>query len=279
MKNDVPVKVALVTGASRGVGAATARALAAEGYAVACAARSTREHRMRTPGTLDDVVDDIRAAGGTAVAVPADLSRREQVADMVARTVAELGRLDVLVNNAAVTFVGDLDIPLRHHDLIMAIDLDAPLLAARAAAAHLRAAGQGRIVNISSLSALKQVPGLMSYGIAKAALERLTVDLASQLAKDHIAVNCFRIDVAVASEGTLANLPGLDHSDWAPPAVAAEGITWMVRQPVSYSGQLESMTHLARREGIMASVAVRPLTPTELVAGVHDQQPAIFVNG
>jgi NAD(P)-dependent dehydrogenase (short-subunit alcohol dehydrogenase family) len=60
----------------------------------------------------------------------------------------------VLVNNAAVTFVGDLDIPLRRHDLVMAIDLHAPLLAARAAVPHLRAAGEGRIVNISSLAAL-----------------------------------------------------------------------------------------------------------------------------
>src|SRR4051812_33119829 len=97
-------KVALVTGASRGVGAATAIALAEAGYTVACAARSTAENPQRTPGTIDHVVDQIREAGGTAVAVPTDLSDRQQVMDMVERTVAELGRLDVLVNNAAVTF-------------------------------------------------------------------------------------------------------------------------------------------------------------------------------
>jgi NAD(P)-dependent dehydrogenase (short-subunit alcohol dehydrogenase family) len=272
-------RVALVTGASRGVGAATALALADAGFAVACAARATRERPQRTPGTLDDVVDQIRAAGGTVVAIPADLSDRAQVTQMVERAATELGRLDVLVNNAAVTFVGDLDIPLRRHDLVMAIDLDAPLLAARAAVPHLRAAGEGRIVNISSLAALKPVPGLMSYGIAKLGLERLTVDLARQLAPDRIAVNCFRIDVPVASEGTLANLPGVDHSGFEPPAVAAEGIAWMISQPVSYSGQRESMAHLARREQIMPTVAARPLTPTELFTGVYDQQETVFIDG
>lgn len=279
MNSSAPSQVALVTGASRGVGAATALALAAAGYAVACAARSTRDQPHRTPGTLDDVVAAIRAAGGTAIAVPVDLSDRAQVAAMVERTVAELGRLDVLVNNAAVTFVGDLDIPERRHDLVLAIDLDAPFQAARHAVPHLRAAGEGRIVNVSSLAALKPVPGLMSYGMAKVALERLTVDLARQLAADHIAVNCFRIDVPVASEGTVANMPGVDKTDWEPSSVAAEGILWQIRQPVTYSGQLDSMAHLARREHIMPSVAARELTPTEMFTGVHDDQQSVFVNG
>ncbi|MBY8858003.1 SDR family NAD(P)-dependent oxidoreductase [Nocardia sp. CA2R105] len=279
MESQTVSKVALVTGASRGVGAAVALALAEAGYAVACAGRSTRERPQRTPGTLDDVVERIRASGGTAIAVPTDLADRGQVAEMVARTAAELGRLDVLVNNAAVTFVGDLDIPLRRHDLVLAIDLDAPLQAIRHAASHLRASGEGRIVNVSSLAALKPVPGLMSYGIAKIGLERMTVDLARQFAAERIAVNCFRIDVPVASEGTVANMPDVDHTDWEPPAVAAEGIAWMLRQPVDYSGRLESMAHLARREGIMPTVAARPLTPTEMFTGVHDQQESVFING
>lgn len=269
-------KVALVTGASRGVGAATAVALAAEGYAVACAARSTRNHPQRTSGTIDDVVDRIRSAGGTAIALPVDLSDRQQVMTMVDDTVAQLGRLDVLVNNAAVTFVGDLDVPLKRHDLIMAIDLDAPLVACRQAVPHLMAAGEGRIVNVSSLAALMPFPGNMSYGIAKIGLERLTVDLARQLAPSRIAANVFRIDVAVASEGFVANTPTADHSDWEPSEVAAEGIVWMVRQPVGYSGQRESMAGLARREAIMPTVAARPLTPTEMFAGVYDETRNIY---
>jgi citronellol/citronellal dehydrogenase len=273
-------KVALVTGASRGVGAAVAVALASAGYAVACAARSTRAQPQRTPGTIDDVVDRIREGGGTAISIPVDLSDREQVTAMVERSVAELGRLDVLVNNAAVTFIGDLDLPLRRHDLIMAIDLDAPLVASRAAVPHLAQTGEGRILNVSSLAALAPFPGNMSYGIAKLGLERLTVDLARQLAPVGIAANVFRIDVPVASEGFVANTPTADHSGWEPSAVAAEGILWMLRQPVSYSGQLESMAHLAHREGIMASVAARPglLPATEMFTGVMPAQRNIYAS-
>jgi citronellol/citronellal dehydrogenase len=273
-------KVALVTGASRGVGAATALALARAGFAVACAARSTAAQPQRTPGTLDDVVGRITDEGGTAVAVPTDLSDADQVLAMVDTTVAELGRLDVLVNNAAVTFVGDLDIPLHRHDLVMAINLQAPLLASRQAVPHLRAAGGGRILNVSSLAALEPFPGLMSYGVSKMALERLTVDLARQLVADEIAVNCFRIDVPVASEGFLANAPTADHSGWEPPAVAAEGILWMLDQPAAYSGRRESMAGLRRREGIMASQVAEPFTgepTTALRDGLLDAAESVFV--
>jgi NAD(P)-dependent dehydrogenase (short-subunit alcohol dehydrogenase family) len=258
-----PHRVALVTGASRGVGAAVARALAAEGVAVACAARSTAERPMRTPGTLDDTVGRIRADGGRAVAVPTDLSDPAQVEAMVAATVDTFGRLDILVNNAAITFVGDLDLELRRHELVMAVNLTAPMVATRSAVPHLRHVGGGRVLNVSSVAALLPVPGLMSYGISKIGLERLTVDLARQLQRDRIAVNCFRIDLPVASEGFVANTPGLDRSGWEPCEVAAEGVTWMLRQPWPYSGRRESMLGLRRREGIMASRAPSPAADAE----------------
>jgi NAD(P)-dependent dehydrogenase (short-subunit alcohol dehydrogenase family) len=251
-------QVALVTGASRGVGAAVAVALGAGGAKVACAARSTAAAPQRTPGTLDDTVARITAAGGTAVAVPTNLADEAEVELMVERTVAELGGLDILVNNAAVTFVGDLDIPLARHDLVMAINLQAPFVATRAAVPHLRAAGGGRILNVSSVAALLPVPGLMCDGIA---------------------VNCFRIDLPVASEGFVANTPGVDRSSWEPCEVAAEGVLWMLAQPLDYSGRRESMLGLRQREGIMASAAEVPTegTPvTELLDGLAVGGQSIF---
>ena len=107
-------------------------------------------------------------------------------------------------------------------------------------APHLRDDG-GSVVNVSSVAALHPYPSLMAYGMSKIALERLTVDAAAQLAGSRIAVNCFRIDVPVASEGFVANTPGADHYNWEPAAVAAEGIVWMLRQPATYSGRRESM--------------------------------------
>ena len=273
-------KVALVTGASRGVGAAVANALARAGAAVACAARSTSEAPQRTPGTLDETVARIRADGGVALAVPTNLADEDEVHAMVERTLAEFGGLDILVNNAAITFVGDLYVPMRRHDLMMDVNLRAPLLAIRDAAPAMAERGGGSIVNVSSAAALYPFPDTMSYGMSKVALERLTLDAARQLQPQGIAVNCFRIDVAVASEGFLANTPGADHSTWEPPEVAAEGILWMIRQPVGYSGRRESMYALREREGIMASRAERPAPtgspPLELFDGLATTGESMF---
>jgi NAD(P)-dependent dehydrogenase (short-subunit alcohol dehydrogenase family) len=274
-------KVALVTGASRGVGAATAVALAEAGARVACAARSTAATPQRTPGTIDDTLARVRAAGGEGIAVPTNLASEDEVVSMVARTVEHFGRLDVLVNNAAITFVGDLDIPLKRYDLIMNVDLRAPLVAMREAVPHMKRAGGGAIVNVSSAAALYPHAGLMAYGIAKIGLERLTVDAAMQLQGDAIAVNCFRIDVPVASEGFVANTPGLDRSDWEPSEVAAEGILWVLRQPPAFSGRRLSMHGLRQREGIMRSRAARPYTgtpPIELLDGLAEKADDPFID-
>jgi NAD(P)-dependent dehydrogenase (short-subunit alcohol dehydrogenase family) len=255
-------KVALVTGASRGVGAATAVALAEAGCAVACAARSTEAAPQKTPGTLDRTLERIAAVGGRGLAVPTNLAHEDEVVRMVARTVAHFGRLDVLVNNAAITFIGDLDVPMKRFDLVMTVNLRAPFLATRDAVPHMRRSGGGAIVNLSSAAALYPYAGLMAYGMSKIALERMTVDTARQLQPDGIAVNCFRIDVPVYSEGFAANAPDLDQSDWEPTEVAAEGILWVLRQPVTYSGKLLSMWALRRDQGIMRSRARRPFTGT-----------------
>lgn len=278
---DLRGKVALVTGASRGVGAATAVALAQAGAAVACAARSTDASPQKTPGTLEQTLARIEAAGGTGIAIPTNLADEAEVVHMVETTVARLGGLDILVNNAAITFVGDLDIPLKRYDLVMNVDLRAPLVAMRTAVPHMRRRGEGAIINVSSAAALYPHAGLTAYGIAKIGLERLSVDAARQLRKDRIAVNVFRIDVPVASEGFVANTPGLDRSEWEPSEVAAEGILWVLRQPAEFSGRRLSMYHLRREHGIMHSRATRPYAgaapPTELADGLVDAAENPFV--
>jgi NAD(P)-dependent dehydrogenase (short-subunit alcohol dehydrogenase family) len=254
-------------------------ALARAGCRVACAARSTKDAPQRTPGTLDATLDAVRAAGGEGIAVPTNLAVEAEVLGMVRRTVEHFGALHVLVNNAAITFTGDLDIPLKRHDLVMEVNLRAPLLAIREAVPHMRRAGEGAIVNLSSMAALSAVPGLMSYGISKLALERLTVDVANQLRDQRIACNVFRIDVPVASEGFVANTPGAERGDWEPCEVAAEGILWMLRQPPSYSGRLDSMWELRQRHGIMASRAARPYRGTPVLSvqqGLFARDESIF---
>ena len=246
-------KVAIVTGASRGVGAAIAVALAGAGARVACAARATDADPLRLPGTIDGTVRRIADGGGDALAVPTNLAHEDEIGRMVDTTVEHFGRLDVLVNNAAVTFPGDLDVPLTRYDLMMDVNLRAPLVAAHAAVPHMRERGEGTILNVSSAAALSYIPGLMVYGMSKIALEHLTVSLAEQLRPDRIAVNTFRIDVPVASEGFVANTPGFDHSSWEQSEVPAEGVVWMLQQPPSYTGHNVSMAGLRDEQGIMAS--------------------------
>lgn len=244
--------VALVTGASRGVGKAIALALADAGADVACAARATASAPLKLPGTVDDTVRAVEVRGRRGLAVPTDLSQPAQVEAMVARTVAHFGRLDVLVNNAAITFAGDLALPMKRWDLCMEVNLRAPVLAIRAALPALRARGQAAILNVSSAAAVMPVPGLLVYGVSKAALERLTTGIAVELAPDGIAVNCFRIDVPIASEGFVYNAPELDTSKWEPTEVGAEGALWMLRQPPSFTGEVLGITDL-RLHGVARS--------------------------
>jgi NAD(P)-dependent dehydrogenase (short-subunit alcohol dehydrogenase family) len=273
-------KVALVTGSSRGVGAAVAVALAEVGCRIACAARSTKDTPQRTAGTLDETLDRVKAVGGEGLAVPTNLADRGEVRSMVKRTVDQFGGIDILVNNAAVQFVGDLDQPEHRHDLTFSVNYWAPLIAIQEAYPHMERRGGGSIVNVSSLAALLPIPDMLSYGTSKVALEHLTLDAARILHPRGIAVNSFRIDIPVASEGFVANTPGVDRSDWEPCEVAAEGILWMIRQPLDYTGRRESMYHLREREGIMASGAVRPRrggpTRTELFSGLYESGPSIY---
>ena len=267
---DLEGKVAIVTGASRGVGAATAAALAVAGARVACAARATDETPLPLPGTIDETVRRITDAGGEAIPVPTNLAVVDEVERMVTATLERWGRVDALVNNAAITFPGDLELPVKRHDLIFDVNTRAPLVAIQAVTPAMRDQGGGAIVNVSSLAGLNYFPGLMAYGMSKVALEHLTVSAAVQLASFGIAVNTFRIDVPVASEGFVANAPDFDHSDWEPSEVAAEGIVWMLRQPPSYTGRNESMARLREEHGIMATRVGRAQRP---MGGVNTENP------
>jgi NAD(P)-dependent dehydrogenase (short-subunit alcohol dehydrogenase family) len=249
--------VALVTGASRGVGRAIALALAEAGADVACAARATDASPLRLPGTIDETVRAVEARGRRALAVPTDLSRAEQVEAMIRRTEEAFGRLDLLVNNAAITFAGDAALPMKRWDLVMEVNLRAPALAIKAALPGMIARGEGRILNVSSAASVMPIPGLLVYGVSKAGLERLSTGLGYELRDRGVAVNCLRIDVPIASEGFVYNAPELDKSDWEPTEVGAEAALWMLSQPVTYTGQVEGITDLRARHGVAASRVAR----------------------
>ena len=191
-------RTALVTGASRGIGTAIARRLAAEGALVACVAR-TLDPDPRYVGTLRDTVDLINGLGGRAKAFKCDLSDAADRRKMIDEVKAECGPVDILVNNAAVTFFLPIEsFPEKRFKLMVETQVWASIDLAQQLIPDMRARGGGWILNISSRAGNKPVgppyekfysDGSSVYGLCKAALDRLSVGMAAELLPDRIAVN------------------------------------------------------------------------------------------
>jgi len=175
--------VALVTGAGTGIGAATARLLADRGMDLALAGRR-RE-------LLEETARAVEAAGRRALVLPGDLAHAALPKQLVEETVQALGRLDVLVNNAATIAVGPLgEFTLEHIDRHLAVNTRAPLLLTQEATSPLSDSPDGAIVNVSSSVGSIVKPGNGLYGMTKAALEYLTRASAYEFADRRIRVNC-----------------------------------------------------------------------------------------
>ncbi|CAB4934163.1 unannotated protein [freshwater metagenome] len=171
--------VAIVTGASRGLGRAIARGLAIEGASVLAAARS-----------VDDLAALAEEFDGLVVAQRCDVADIEQVSKLVPQALEAFGRLDIVVNNAGIAPASSFDtMPLEQWRHVIDVNLLAPVALLQAAGPHLRAQRSGKVINIGSLSSLRGKPGLAAYSSSKGALLRLTEALSAEWAKDGICVN------------------------------------------------------------------------------------------
>jgi 3-oxoacyl-[acyl-carrier protein] reductase len=182
IKVDLAGQVALVTGASQGLGRAIAEALAASGATVALVARSADK--------LAAVAAAITATGGKAEAFPCDVMKAEAIQQVVDAVVEKLGRLDILVNNAGVT--RDTLLPRMSDDewdTVLTTNLRGPFLFMRAASRPMMQQRYGRIVNVASVSGLIGNPGQANYSASKAGLVGLTKTVAKELAGRKITVN------------------------------------------------------------------------------------------
>lgn len=205
-------KVALVTGASRGIGAAIAERFAREGAAVAVSARTVEEGDHPLPGSINHTVSGIVDTGGTAVAVAADLGKAEDRTRLVEETERQLGPIDILVNNAAITYFEPVQtFDEGHWRLMFEVQVRAPFELSQMVLPGMRERRSGWICNISSGAGRHpQGPpyaggtGGTVYGMCKAALERFTTGLASEVYADGIAVN-------VVSPSGLVLTPGVIH--------------------------------------------------------------------
>lgn len=202
---------ALVTGSSRGLGKAIAQRLAGEGATVAVTGR-TMEPDPKYQGSLQETVNEISAAGGSAIAVRADLSNTEDRQRLFAEVVDRIGAPDILVNNAAVTFLRPLDtFPERRVRLMMEMHVLAPLHVTQLAVPAMRERRRGWVLNVTSVGGdlpsgppfaeFDRSAGFGVYGTVKAALNRLTKSLAAELYDDGIAVNAAAPSKPVATPG------------------------------------------------------------------------------
>jgi citronellol/citronellal dehydrogenase len=244
-------RTALVTGASRGIGLAIAQRFAAEGASVAVTARTVEPGGNPMEGSLTETVAKIADAGGHAVAVAADLSRPEERARLVVDVEAALGRVDILVNNAAVTwYMPVADFTPKRRELMFQLQVYAPMDLAQLVLPSMVAAGQGWILNISSgASRHPAVPpgarwleGGAVYGMCKAALERLTTGLAAEAWKSNVAVNSLAPSRVVPTPGTLFHKlvrpedPGQVVE--SPEVMAQAALELCCRSPQSLTGRI-----------------------------------------
>ena len=247
-------KVAIVTGASRGIGKQLSIDLARAGYDVACVARSSSARPSKLPGTVDETAEAVRAQGRLALAEGLDVRDEQAVASLAERVYDSWGRCDLLVNNAAVAPPRPaLEDSTGRWRLAVDVNLNGPFYFAYYLCGRMAKHGGGHVINVSSAAAVYPQFGRASYTATKRALEGMTEALAHDL-RDQVAVNCLRIDVPVYSEGFEFTMPG-DYSEYEDPVIISDAVQWMVRQPLTHTGRIHTVS------GLRADGVVREPTP------------------
>jgi NAD(P)-dependent dehydrogenase (short-subunit alcohol dehydrogenase family) len=252
-------RIAIVTGASRGIGEDIARLFAQEGARVVCAARTLNEgdHRMLS-GSLSSTVSKIEEAGGEATAVAVDVSNQDDCEKLVKTAEDTYGPADILVNDAALTYYNPIvDYNPKHWVRAFAVNVHAPFMLSKFVLPGMIALGRGAIVNISSGSAIgpgrapfkdaRPVNGGTMYGATKAALERLTQGLAQEVAEHGIAVSALSPSQVVATPGTVYHklVSGMDDPKGEPQGYMSRAALLLASEPadtvngrVTYSQQI-----------------------------------------
>jgi NAD(P)-dependent dehydrogenase (short-subunit alcohol dehydrogenase family) len=237
-------KVVVVTGASRGIGKSIAEIFAEEGGKVVCAARTLKEGDHPLEGSLEHTVNGIKEAGHEASAVAVDISEYDECVKLIEQTHDMYGPVDVLVNNAALTyFIPIADYPINRWHRSFAVNFHAPFYLSQLALKDMQPRKSGSIVNISSGAAIgpgrgpyPEPPrnGGTLYGAEKAALERFTQGLANEVYQDGISVTCVSPSQVVPTPGTVHHklVTGMDDPRGEPPEIMAKAALLLATEPL-----------------------------------------------
>lgn len=270
-------RVAIVTGASRGIGEGIARLLASEGAKVVCAARTLNEgdHRM-LEGSLSSTVQKIKDAGGEAIGVATDVSREEDCRRLVQAARDAYGPADLLVNNAALTWY----IPVKDFEVSkwmksFTVNVHAPFMMSKFAIPGMIEKGRGTIINISSGAAIGPGRGPYGgkgnryggtlYGASKAALERFTQGLAQELESDNIAVMAVSPSQVVPTPGTVHHklVSSLDDPNSEHPSIMPKAVLLLATLPIEkITGRVTYSQQILKEHGWIQEARGRGVTIT-----------------
>lgn len=259
---DLTGRVAVVTGASRGIGRNIAKLFAEHGASVVLAARTLESGEGANEGGILDAVEEITAKGGIAMAVATDISREEERIRLISETIDQWGSVDILVNNAAVTWFAAVDqMPLKRYDLMFEIQVRAAFHLMQLAIPSMKSRGSGWVLNISSIvSEHPAVPAVewqeeidgTVYGMCKAALERLSTGAAAELYDHNIAVNSLAPNQVVPTPGTVFHGLVASQGDKveAPEVMPNAALALCSAEPTSLTGRNARSADLLRELGI-----------------------------
>lgn len=234
-------KVALITGASRGVGRELAVGFAREGAFVVAAARTITPDPNSPEGSLEETVSQIRESGGKALAVQCDVSDEASVKNLVDKALAEVGPIDVLINNAGITAHGSIvEMPSENFCRVMAVNVIGVFLSCKYVLPGMMERKRGSVMNISSRNAIWDNRDDLVYGPSKAALDRFSINLSMDMKPYNIAVNALGPGL-VATEMTKGFDPSRDK--WGrmpePPERVVPAALWLAQQDAStFTGKI-----------------------------------------
>ena len=267
---DLSGKKIFITGGSRGIGLAIALRAARDGASIAIAAK-TSDPNPKLPGTIHTAAEEIRAAGGTALAIQCDLRDENQIADAIAQTAAEFGGIDILINNAsAINLTPTEATPAKRFDLMFDVNVRGTFLTSQAAIPHLRASAEaGRNPHILTLSPplsmkAKWFQHHVAYTMAKYGMSMCVLGMSEEFRETGIAVNALWPRTAIDT-AALQMIPGIDTAACRTPEILADA-AYVILNRLSK----ETTGNFFVDDEVLASVGVTELDKYSVVPGTKD---------